>query len=248
MINVYKFAVINFSLVVLLGCSQPAKLPTEHRINIPTNISLAEKSLLIDFEILSSDLMQGRATGSEGNILAQNHIVNTLKSWGVNGYKGTYIHPFYIKSKGIYGHNIVANVDGEDPTLPPIVISAHYDHLGLKGVSKIYNGADDNASGTAVALYFAKLLANSPLRHSVLFLFSDAEELNLLGARAFLKENPKLTSSIRLNINLDMLAGSQSLDKLYYIARGISSLMTDDEYGAFRKLAKNRTSENYLWI
>jgi Zn-dependent M28 family amino/carboxypeptidase len=55
-------------------------------------------------------------------------------------------------------------------------LSAHFDHIGKKG-NKIYNGADDNASGTSALLSIAQQLIKNPLKHNIILLFTDGEEL-----------------------------------------------------------------------
>ena len=65
-----------------------------------------------------------------------------------------------------------------------LVLSAHYDHLGIRR-GNIYNGADDNASGTVALLALAQYFRENPPKHSIIFAFFDAEELGLKGADRF---------------------------------------------------------------
>src|SRR5262249_2090837 len=86
-----------------------------------------------------------------------------------------------------------------------VVVSAHYDHLGVID-GEIYRGADDNASGVAVALAVARdLAARGDVRGRVLFAFTGAEEVDLDGARAFVAAPPVPLAQIRVAINLDMV-------------------------------------------
>ncbi len=86
-----------------------------------------------------------------------------------------------------------------------IVVTAHYDHVGVRdGV--IFNGADDNASGTAALLALAEALRREPPEHSIIIAALDAEESSLRGARAFLADPPAPRVSIVANLNMDMLA------------------------------------------
>jgi Zn-dependent M28 family amino/carboxypeptidase len=110
--------------------------------------------------------------------------------------------------------NVVAKLEGSDPKLKneAVLYSAHHDHLGMvpaaDGVTDtIYNGALDNASGTATVLELARVwsLANPRPRRSILFAFVAAEEQGLLGSR-YLGENPPVPAgNIALGINIDML-------------------------------------------
>jgi Zn-dependent M28 family amino/carboxypeptidase len=115
--------------------------------------------------------------------------------------------------------NVVGFVEGTLPELGAIVLTAHFDHLGIRPPrpgsraetpgDSIYNGADDNASGTAALLATARYLVESTPRHTVVFAALDGEEMGLQGARAFLVEG--WPEEIALNVNLDMVARSDSL-------------------------------------
>ena len=117
----------------------------------------------------------------------------------------------------IWPVNIAAVLRGTDPDLARevIVLSAHYDHVGTRK-GEIYNGADDNASGTAGLLGVARaLLALGPRPRSVLFLWVSAEEKGLWGSLAW-AQNPTLPEGWRavLDVNLDMI-GRTASDELY---------------------------------
>ena len=97
------------------------------------------------------------------------------------------------------------SVHGTDPSLPVIVLSAHYDHLGIRD-GRIYPGADDNASGVATLLEIARVCVAQPFRHGLVIAALDAEEGGLQGARAFMAGPPVPKDRIALNVNLDMVA------------------------------------------
>ncbi|MFC2164039.1 M28 family peptidase [Acidobacteriota bacterium] len=111
--------------------------------------------------------------------------------------------------------NVVGVLRGTDPELRDewIVLTAHYDHLGYfaapDGEDGIFNGADDNASGTAAVLEIARRLAQGePLRRSVLVALVTGEERGLLGS-AYFAANPTIPyESIVININADMVGRS----------------------------------------
>ncbi len=113
--------------------------------------------------------------------------------------------------------NVCALWPGSDPELAQevIIFSAHYDHVGAQG-DVIYNGADDNASGTSTLLAVADALAErGPLARSVLLVWVSAEEKGLFGSRAW-SQNPTLGPGLRpvCNLNLDMV-GRNAPDELY---------------------------------
>lgn len=90
--------------------------------------------------------------------------------------------------------------------------------------------ADDNASGTAALLHYGKIIKKEPLKHSVI----DGEEVNLLGAKAFIAEQKKLLS--KLNINLDMIAGSKHTKKLHFISQDLDKVLSSENLSDFTKL------------
>lgn len=117
----------------------------------------------------------------------------------------------------ITAENVTALWPGSDPELrnEVIIISAHYDHVGISG-DDIYNGADDNGSGTATLMALAEALTEyGPMRRSVMFIWVSGEEKGLLGARAW-AENPVLPEGMRpvMNLNMDMV-GRKADNELY---------------------------------
>jgi Zn-dependent M28 family amino/carboxypeptidase len=106
------------------------------------------------------------------------------------------------------GSNLIGFIPGTESS-KIILLMAHYDHLGKKG-DKIYNGADDNASGTAALLNMAAyFMENRPL-HSILFAVTDAEEMGLVGAKALLQDFPFPLKQIKLVVNMDMISRSEN--------------------------------------
>ena len=194
------------------------------------NYVINKDPLLEHLSYLSSNDLGGRKIASEGNIKAQEYIIDQLKHFSISPLNKEYQHKFIIKKflNNIMGSNVIAMIPGTIHEQSYILLSAHLDHIGVKR-NKIYNGADDNASGTSALLSIAQQLIKSPLKHSVIFLFTDGEEVNLTGAKAFVKDHPKFVSDIKLNINLDMLAGSDKTTKLRYIWRGINGLMNESD-------------------
>jgi hypothetical protein len=113
--------------------------------------------------------------------------------------------------------NVVGFMRGNDPELADevIIISAHYDHVGERENGDIYNGADDNGSGTTGLLALAEALkAGGPWPRSILLIWVSGEEKGLLGSRAW-TENPWLPEGCRpiLDLNIDMI-GRNAPDKL----------------------------------
>ncbi len=112
--------------------------------------------------------------------------------------------------------NVCGFLPGSDPVLrnEVILVSAHYDHEGVID-GEIYNGADDNASGSSCLLALADALADYPLRRSVMLVWVSGEEKGLFGSRAWV-ESPTLPAGMRAvcDINLDMV-GRNAPEELY---------------------------------
>lgn len=109
-------------------------------------------------------------------------------------------------TKEYISNNVVGLVAGKDPALKDefIVVSAHLDHLGIRG-GEVFNGADDNASGSAAVLEAAEAMALSSPRRSVLFVLFTGEEGGAFGSRQFVVHPPVPQEKIVLNINADMI-------------------------------------------
>ena len=124
---------------------------------------------------------------------------------------GAYVHPFTYTRMTMSGRqdgegaNVLGMCVGTDPKLPFFIVSAHYDHLGVRD-GQIYPGADDDASGVAVTLELAAYCQKTPFRHSIVFAAFDAEERGLQGAKAFMVKPPVPADRIGLNLNLDMVS------------------------------------------
>ena len=162
-----------------------------------------------DVFTLCSDSLEGRKAFSPGGEKAMNYICYELQKAGVN------IHRQEFKYSNQTGCNVVAVVESDDEEFKNeyILIGAHYDHLGIKtnkqGKTVIYNGADDNASGTAILMHLARRMKKDRhlLKRSIILVAFDAEEEGLIGSRYF-SENPMPISDIhqiKLMINLDMV-------------------------------------------
>ncbi len=162
-----------------------------------------------DLDTLAADDMQGRKPGTPGHDRARAFVLRRLQESGIQPVNGTFESPFTFTTRREpqltqHGTNIVGLVRGTRRPDVSIVISAHYDHVGVVN-GQVFNGADDNASGTAGLFALAKYFAEHPPAHTLVFAALDAEEQGLRGARAFLQSPPAPISSIVLNVNLDMM-------------------------------------------
>jgi len=187
--------------------------------------------LLESFKYLSNSDLAGRKTGTQGLIKARNYLIKQLTMLKVSPYKNSFTHEFTANNGT--GHNVIGIIKGNKHFNKYIVLTAHYDHLGKKS-GKIYNGADDNASGTAALLILAKALIKSPPMHNILLVFTDAEESGLKGAKAFIKQNMNILPDVKVNINLDMLSGTKQTKRLHFISRGIEDILSTKLFHQFK--------------
>ena len=134
---------------------------------------------------------------------------------GTGGFGVTFPAVIGEDNAPVEGVNLVGQISGTSPDGPVFVLGAHYDHLGVRE-GEIYNGADDNASGTVGILAIAEQLVASRPNQTVILVLFDGEEGGLRGARAFVGSPPVPLDRIALMINLDMV-GRNDAGELYAV-------------------------------
>jgi hypothetical protein len=168
--------------------------------------------------IVASDEMEGRETGSEGQKKAGQYLISQYKADKIPAPKGAADYYQHIPAAFLNAkydehlpdsENIVAFIEGSEKPEEILVISAHYDHVGIKK-GEIHNGADDDGSGTVSLLEIAQAFAEAKKdghgpKRSILFLHVTGEEHGLHGSRYY-SENPlfDLKNTIT-DINIDMI-------------------------------------------
>lgn len=178
--------------------------------------SIDENALLKNLESLSSDELKGRKSGTEGNLEARKFLLEEFQKIGLETHYLDFQQNFTFKNRGekktVKGVNIVGFVAGSS-SRKLIVITAHYDHVGVGNPNasgdSIYNGADDNASGTATLLELAKYFKKHRPAHPMIFAALDGEEMGLQGAKALVKDFPFPLEDIVLDINMDMISRNE---------------------------------------
>lgn len=179
---------------------------------INAQVNFNPNALEKHISILASDSLEGRGFGT--NQMARDYILTQFIDAGLQSVKGTYIDTFSVRINilRVEGKNIVGLIPGNDPDLKDeyIVLGAHYDHLGYQVENDekiVFNGADDNASGTAAIMEIAKQLAKNKdkLKRSVIIVAFDGEESGLHGSIQFIKNALVDISKIKLMFSLDMV-------------------------------------------
>jgi Zn-dependent M28 family amino/carboxypeptidase len=173
--------------------------------------------LFRDVETLADDSMEGRLAGSPGGARARAYIVGRLQQAGVVPLAGgSFEIPFTFTGSDKTqrtGTNLVGVIKGTRSPDRYIVLTAHYDHIGVRN-GQVFNGADDNASGVAALLAVAEHFNRTRPEHSLLIAMLDAEEAGLQGARALLRQPPVPVPSMVVNLNMDMV-GRDPGNKLF---------------------------------
>ena len=166
-----------------------------------------QPELLTLQETLSSDGFAGRKTGE--NHKAQELITSYFETIELDKFNNSYRSEFTFVDENTHneqqGTNILGYIKGEIYPDKYIVVGAHYDHLGVVN-GTIYNGADDNASGTSAMLVLAKHFMKHRPKHSIVFIAFDAEELGLHGSKYFVEHPPVPLEAIQLYFNFDMIS------------------------------------------
>ncbi|MBA2378862.1 MAG: M28 family peptidase [Blastocatellia bacterium] len=176
---------------------------------VPRSKTIDAAQLLKDIEYLSSDELEGRSADRPSMEKARDYVEKRFKESGLQPIGTTYRREFDITMRGrdkpLKGINFVGQIKGKKSPERYIIITAHYDHVGIQN-GEIYNGADDNASGTAALFAIANYFSKKKTQHSLIFVAFDAEEKGLQGARHFVANLPVAKESILLNINMDMIS------------------------------------------
>jgi len=204
------YLLISFFFILFIACDQQAVYES----------SVDSEQLLQDVEYLASDELEGRRTGTEGSRMAQNYIEERFESLGLMTFGDSYRHLFDFTNPRTEEEftdavNLIGYIEGSENPERFIVITAHYDHLGVQD-GEIYNGADDNASGTGGLMAHARYFSENHPKNSLIFIAFDAEEQGLSGARHFV-DNPVVPLyQIVMNVNMDMISTNFE-DELYAV-------------------------------
>lgn len=217
-------------LLTLLSalCSTHASLAQEYGV-----AEICAACVHADLDFLASDELHGRGSGTRDEHLAALYAASLFQSFGLEaaGENGGYIqraplpNPLpqrladYLKKHGFDQNqrsdtwNALALLRGTETTKEVILLTAHLDHLGLGNAAKddpkkdiIYNGADDDASGTTAVIELARALSKGPRpRRSILFVLFGSEELGGYGNQYFLAHPPVPLTEIVANLEFEMI-------------------------------------------
>jgi len=211
-----KHILIVLLALLTLSCNsaQTAKAVKMSRVDYANTITATD--LRSHLEVFAGDGMKGRMTGTDGQKMAAEYLRNFYIDQEIPSpieelnYYQNIPADFLGKRIDTDSENVVAFIEGSEKPEEIIVLSAHYDHVGMRKDGTIYNGADDDGSGTVALLEIAqafKMAAENGQRpkRSILLLHVTAEEIGLFGSRYY-TENPlfPLENTV-CNLNTDMI-------------------------------------------
>jgi hypothetical protein len=187
---------------------------------------------------LAADSMEGRATGTAGGMRAAVYLAGRMEALGIApaGELGYFQLVPIAESGGRLrlmsgmgelaelpaeqrrqAFNVVGMIPGGDPALrhEAVIVGAHYDHVGVGRAvdgDSIYNGADDDASGTVAVLEIARALARGPApKRTILFFLATGEEVGMLGTRWYLQHPVVALDSTAAGLFVEMIGRPDSL-------------------------------------
>lgn len=216
-----KYILLAVTAMLSIACNtaqnsvQPTEVVEMSRTDYANTITAAE--LKVHLYAFADDKMQGRMTGTEGQKMAATFLKEFYISEEIKAPLGD--GDYYQEIPGDYfkrlrnkadSENVVAFIKGSEKPEEVIVLSAHYDHVGTDDDGVVYNGADDDGSGTVALMEIAQAFqmaaknGHGPKR-SLLFLHVTGEEIGLYGSK-FYTENPifPLENTV-CNLNTDMI-------------------------------------------
>lgn len=171
-------------------------------------VSVDAGQLMLDVDGLAADGMEGRRAGTPGGAKARAYVLRRFKEIGLPPLGPAYEQPFTFGGRGEVparnGTNLLGVINGTTRPDRFIVVTAHYDHVGVRN-GQVFNGANDNATGVAALLAVAGHFLKYPPETSLVLAALDAEERGLQGAHALLASDRIRKDAIVMNVNIDMI-------------------------------------------
>lgn len=216
-----KYLLVSLLTVLAVSCNSAQNSATTELSKKSSRVdyanSITAEDLKTHLYIYAGDAMGGRMTGSKGQKLAVEYLRNFYQDHEIaspieeNNYYQPIPASYFGRSKDPRdSENVVAYIEGSEKPDEVIILTAHLDHVGTDKDGNVYNGADDDGSGTVAMLEIAEAFqkavkdGNGPKR-SILFLHVTGEEIGLYGSKYY-TENPifPLENTV-CNLNTDMI-------------------------------------------
>jgi Zn-dependent M28 family amino/carboxypeptidase len=200
---------------IVFSCKEKFKTPTIEKKTVTIDSLIVKKHLYT----LASNEMQGRMTGTAGIEKAAKYIEKEFKRIGLKtydtlkDYRQTFTFTNRRTKAEITTSNIIGILEGKSKKDEYVIVSAHYDHLGIRKkegqLDSIYNGANDDASGVTGVLTLAEYFKNKgENERTIIFIAFTAEEMGLVGSTHFGKGID--AAKFVAGINLEMIGKTPS--------------------------------------
>ncbi|RZJ44611.1 MAG: M28 family peptidase [Chryseobacterium sp.] len=248
-----KFLIPIFSAVILASCGS-SKAVKDNKAFQSAYQTIKLEDLKKNLYVIAADNMEGRDTGSPGQKRAGEYMVNYYKTLGVSFPKTLGSHyqkvpADYMKQKGGANlpdsENILAFIEGTEKPEEILVISAHYDHVGTQN-GVVYNGADDDGSGTVAVMEIAKAFqsakkAGKGPNRSILFLHVTGEEHGLFGSEYYSDHPVFPLANTVVDLNIDMIGRDDPANRGKSYVYVIGSEMLSSELKVINEAANKKT-------
>ena len=231
----FKEDMINFN-------SSSETFSSEDSVNIfPSSISFRKDNKLFLFYVSEEKNFSFRSSFINDSpisfaVVITKDVYNTMVSSLKNKDTISITLPYSVKKTEVF--NVVSKIDGRDKTLKPLILTAHYDHLGKDVLGNTYHGALDNASGTSFLIELSKYISSLPKpNRDIIFVALNAEEFGLLGSNDFAsryKDELKGAEVINFdmigaeNYPLTFMSGESLKDKDSTILNDLKTICTDN--------------------
>lgn len=260
-----KLIIPIFSIAILVSCGT---MKTASDVASSENSSVkSDKAFLSAYKeikaadlkknlyVIASDEMEGRDTGSPGQKRAGEYMVNYYKNLGISYPKalGSYYQKVpsdFMKKRGgdslPDSENILAFIEGSEKPEEIVVISGHYDHVGTKN-GVVYNGADDDGSGTVAVMEIAKAFqsakkAGKGPKRSILFLHVTGEEHGLFGSDYYTSNPVFPLANTVVDLNIDMIGRDDPENRGKQYVYVIGSEMLSSQLKVINEESNKRTN------
>src|SRR5690606_28420141 len=191
-------------IVLNIQCSQQRNLTkSEYDESLPKYLkTIQAEELSKHLHIFASDEFEGRMTGEAGQKKAAEYLRDFYKKQRIKSPESEFVKDYFQKIPAKTfpriqkdTENVLAFIEGSEKPEEILIVSAHYDHVGKDENGEIYNGADDDGSGTVAILEIAEAFQQAVKdgfrpRRSILFLHVTGEEIGLLGSKFYTDMQP----------------------------------------------------------
>ena len=203
--NKLKKFIPSLILILLVSCQKAEKHPVAELTleKVQQQITALETKRILF--TLAADSMKGRDSKSGGYFKAAKFVINYFQAHDISPFYPNYQDT--LSTEGIKTYNVVGQIGAYDPQKKTILIGAHLDHIGIRDVEgdSIYNGANDNATGSTAVLQVGKFLAQYAWDQNILLALFTDEERGLRGAYHLAKRFKDENINLAYMVNFEMI-------------------------------------------